>query len=994
MEEQIHVKKQDNEIKTEELNRSASFSIEEQKNLPNGEIVLNAGGEGRDELRELYETLRSDNSRSSDSFEMAAVKRETEKLLQMKASGASPAELLCQYRWMETVLEKKYLEPREGKGSYGARHQKVRAIYTRIRKEKKKLLKGPDIDAKDVVVSEGKKTEELARRIERSHKDAGQKRAKLLRLLKARVSMKEQDFLKQKREILSAYDEVINEYRGIVTGFCISLEAKRDRLEAERVFNHLAREKKLFENATFQDTAKHHYRTWDEGITEKKEEEGDLPDRLTNMLLEMTGASYLAGDERKKGEQVTYQEAVALSKAQGRNLCYSADAIQELGTIQILDMIAGQKGRNAEGYYYTLEAERLEGEDYLFITHVSAVHHTNSFGTDTFAVLNQNSDGEDGSYTRKMTTKKGTLQIGDYDVEVADAIIDMDEEILKNYFSAGGLGVSETDALMERFQKVRTALIKDREKGRRADLGKAGNLLEAIKDIEGYCLSHDGFYGDKNLLRDNGDTKAGELSAINDQKNNSLKSESNRKSAEKSNQIKTDAKEDLEGKFGYEELPEETEKILGLIRQYGRVEKNKEFAKINRTISMDEMAKTFYPKKYREIKNGQDPALPEEEQKKNIRRILKETYFTNDELLNRAEEEPLEKLRPLLKQRIDVLSGKAERSEEEQTELNRLSDYQERLFAGCDGSLTVPEGGVKIRAGDGAWFERDIDWKRKEKAPLFCHEPRISDVCQTNTGDCYFLSTLAATVEKDPEFIKRSMRDNGNGTVTVRFFRSRLIGAPEPIYVTVDKSVPGNDKLYKSGAHGALWVKLYEKAFLASGLKENRWFTKYNYRDIEEGSIRAAVLWIRGKTTDDIIKIKETRWIQEGDVRSERYQRKMREHIRKVRNLIFEATERKQVLLGLTFASMRDARSVDGQSEVVMRGIVTQHGYTILGLERIGDREYVKLRNPWGQGISEAVKNVHTGKVTYRENQKRSGVFYLDLPTFCKYAKEIQKIRE
>ena len=114
--------------------------------------------------------------------------------------------------------------------------------------------------------------------------------------------------------------------------------------------------------------------------------------------------------------------------------------------------------------------------------------------------------------------------------------------------------------------------------------------------------------------------------------------------------------------------------------------------------------------------------------------------------------------------------------------------------------------------------------------PLFQHDPVPKDVRQGSAGDCYLIAAINAIVERDPSYVKKMMKDEGD-KVTVRFF----MPDGSPIYVTVAKSVPC--KAYKAqdghirkfqligaGKDGApLWVCMIEKAFAAvrTSLEEN-----------------------------------------------------------------------------------------------------------------------------------------------------------------------------
>lgn len=147
------------------------------------------------------------------------------------------------------------------------------------------------------------------------------------------------------------------------------------------------------------------------------------------------------------------------------------------------------------------------------------------------------------------------------------------------------------------------------------------------------------------------------------------------------------------------------------------------------------------------------------------------------------------------------------------------------------GFLPPPPGGARhIKGKDKdikSKFFLDGMWDCRDK-PLFPHDPSIADIRQGNIGNCYMAAAIAGAVRKNPDVIKEMMHDNGDGTVTVRFFRRvPLKGYPEvqetkemePFYVTVDKSAPAG-----MGALNSLWVSMIEKAAVVAGIEPGRMY--------------------------------------------------------------------------------------------------------------------------------------------------------------------------
>ena len=104
--------------------------------------------------------------------------------------------------------------------------------------------------------------------------------------------------------------------------------------------------------------------------------------------------------------------------------------------------------------------------------------------------------------------------------------------------------------------------------------------------------------------------------------------------------------------------------------------------------------------------------------------------------------------------------------------------------------------------------EKNADAKRY-KDPLFAHEPCVEDIRQGGQGDCWFLAALANVVKDSSQAIRNMMLDNGDGSVTVRFFEDTGGEKMQPYYVTVSKHVR------VQYATDCFWVQIMEKAYSA-----------------------------------------------------------------------------------------------------------------------------------------------------------------------------------
>lgn len=135
--------------------------------------------------------------------------------------------------------------------------------------------------------------------------------------------------------------------------------------------------------------------------------------------------------------------------------------------------------------------------------------------------------------------------------------------------------------------------------------------------------------------------------------------------------------------------------------------------------------------------------------------------------------------------------------------------------------------------------EQRQEYADRKKDVLFPHEPTVNDIHQRGLGDCYLQGGIASLVLNNPQMLKDGIRDNRDGTVTVRFYKKmeelsddevnqlgkRKEDLPDHValFVTVTKEVPVNkdsgDDAYSSEC---LWMQLLEKAYAASGLRQKQ----------------------------------------------------------------------------------------------------------------------------------------------------------------------------
>lgn len=104
-------------------------------------------------------------------------------------------------------------------------------------------------------------------------------------------------------------------------------------------------------------------------------------------------------------------------------------------------------------------------------------------------------------------------------------------------------------------------------------------------------------------------------------------------------------------------------------------------------------------------------------------------------------------------------------------------------------------------------------YQRFASNPLFgTAGPKMTDIHQGGLGDCYYLATLSAIAKTNPDKIRQSVVDLGDGTFGVQFFRNNT-----PTFVRVDADLPvlNGGMCYDSipSDNGSMWAPVIEKAY-------------------------------------------------------------------------------------------------------------------------------------------------------------------------------------
>lgn len=177
------------------------------------------------------------------------------------------------------------------------------------------------------------------------------------------------------------------------------------------------------------------------------------------------------------------------------------------------------------------------------------------------------------------------------------------------------------------------------------------------------------------------------------------------------------------------------------------------------------------------------------------------------------------------------------------------------------GNLYAGASSARVESLVGKWFyggDRPdaAGTYRYTSGSLFQNGISMFDVDQGGVGDCYFIASLGAAAKDKPHVVSNMFINNGDGTFTVRFFKTD--GTRD--YVTVDRYLPTNgsgNAIYAGWGGGdntesdnELWVALAEKAY--AQVNESGWIGQDNtnsYSGIANGWMDKVINQISGYST-------------------------------------------------------------------------------------------------------------------------------------------------
>jgi hypothetical protein len=249
-----------------------------------------------------------------------------------------------------------------------------------------------------------------------------------------------------------------------------------------------------------------------------------------------------------------------------------------------------------------------------------------------------------------------------------------------------------------------------------------------------------------------------------------------------------------------------------------------------------------------------------------------------------------------------------------------------------DKELDGPSLADPIQVGGGG------QWKDFSDHPLFPDlvGPLPSDIRQGQVGDCYFGVGLSGIARENPDRIKQSVVDLGDGTYAVEFHTDSGVD-----FYRVDGDLPvdgsGKLKYLETGKDGAIWVAILEKAFAFARPEGND-----SYKGLNDGSPDEAY---------DIMGCQNSLQV-------------LRSGFNSATDLITWIGKTREFGMPVSIGTWDSLNGDAGP-------MVNDHAYDVVKVNKDANGNYVsiELRNPWGKDGKNDGSNPNDGYVTITKSQ-------------------------
>jgi Calpain family cysteine protease len=145
------------------------------------------------------------------------------------------------------------------------------------------------------------------------------------------------------------------------------------------------------------------------------------------------------------------------------------------------------------------------------------------------------------------------------------------------------------------------------------------------------------------------------------------------------------------------------------------------------------------------------------------------------------------------------------------THSNHLPDTRAYTLADVDAMEQKLAAGEKLDANFIGYFNTGLKKEREVPRQLFSEGvPRLTAIRQDWTTDCYFLSTVGALAQVNPQAIMRLIAPGNDGRFTVTFPGKPAVRVPAPTQAELAAY---------SNARDGIWLNLLEKAYAIVRIK-------------------------------------------------------------------------------------------------------------------------------------------------------------------------------